>query len=925
MRTSLLTTLLSAAFAITKDLITSPYDKCSYRHITLENKLEVLLVHDPGVKQAQVALDVNVGSMHEPNEYNGLAHFLEHMLFLGNSKYPDEGEFMRFIGMNSGTTNAFTDADNTNFHFWVRQEHLEGALDRFAQFFISPTFGKSGKEDDGKESGIMREMNAVDSEYRNIRQDEGFRLHRVVKLLCDEKHPFSRFHVGNLETLKKDGIVEAVIAFYKKHYSANLMKLVVRSGLELDKVETMIHMWFTAIPNLNVQPVVWKHPAIAETGKLVKYKLLQEGREVNYVFEFPGRSPYKNVPCEFLASLLKNDVQTGLLYQLKQQGLVLAVQPEHVVTNRGFSIFTISFALTPKGQKQLDTVTHNLFAYVEFLKESVNSKEVAELFEEYKQMHNLDELFAERDSQYAVNNAGWMHRVEKEEDLIMTPLDFDAKQLHKRWSYLTKENVNVVLSSDQFEKLPLKEEFYGIEYSMEKISWNAGVALFDFKLPQPNRFIPEDIQFYGNVVVPTSDPTERPDLITDGLWFKMDDSYGQPKSTFFISLESNALVEELHYRAAVGLYIKLIGMQMASFFQEVAMARIKASVAVKAHSVLEISISGFSDKLPKVLEMLVEGVTGPLDQKYFEVVKTQMIQQMKNSLLEPSYEQATHQLNVNLVDGFFPVAEIIEATKALVWEDMKPELLTALKPKMLVMGNTLRETAIQLFSKLKQTFRGYEDRKTELFDWNSVGHIFWRGPIEQADNAIAVYYPITTITNLHEFGAVLMLNRILSDAFFDALRTKEQLGYIVSMGKQTFLDSVGLMFKVQSKVEPRKLNERVQKFIAEEAKEIISKLTEEDLKDVKVPLIASILARHTSLLNEAQWYWRVITTSSDWFFERNFALGVYLHETPVENLKLEMLNILNMMSDPTNSVAAHIWGKGTEPIKAYYPQSVKKQ
>lgn len=56
---------------------------------------------------------------------------------------------------NGGSTNAYTSSESTNYHFDINQEHLEGALDRFAQFFISPTISQDGVE---------REVNAVDSE-----------------------------------------------------------------------------------------------------------------------------------------------------------------------------------------------------------------------------------------------------------------------------------------------------------------------------------------------------------------------------------------------------------------------------------------------------------------------------------------------------------------------------------------------------------------------------------------------------------------------------------------------------------------------------------------------------------------------------------------------------------------------------------------
>ena len=62
-----------------------------------------------------------------------------------------------YIKDNGGTSNAYTSLTNTNYHFDVSNEAFEGALDRMSQFFISPNFAESSTE---------KEMNAVDSEYK---------------------------------------------------------------------------------------------------------------------------------------------------------------------------------------------------------------------------------------------------------------------------------------------------------------------------------------------------------------------------------------------------------------------------------------------------------------------------------------------------------------------------------------------------------------------------------------------------------------------------------------------------------------------------------------------------------------------------------------------------------------------------------------
>lgn len=88
--------------------VQSPNDDNAYRLITLENGLKALLISDPDAPKAAAALDVYVGSGDNPRGRGGLAHFLEHMLFLGTEKYPDPAEYERFITEHGGNRNAFT-------------------------------------------------------------------------------------------------------------------------------------------------------------------------------------------------------------------------------------------------------------------------------------------------------------------------------------------------------------------------------------------------------------------------------------------------------------------------------------------------------------------------------------------------------------------------------------------------------------------------------------------------------------------------------------------------------------------------------------------------------------------------------------------------------------------------------------------------
>lgn len=71
---------------VTDKLDTPALDDRSYRVIRLPNKLEALLVHDPDTDKASASVNVNVGSFSDADDMPGMAHAVEHLLFMGTEK-----------------------------------------------------------------------------------------------------------------------------------------------------------------------------------------------------------------------------------------------------------------------------------------------------------------------------------------------------------------------------------------------------------------------------------------------------------------------------------------------------------------------------------------------------------------------------------------------------------------------------------------------------------------------------------------------------------------------------------------------------------------------------------------------------------------------------------------------------------------------
>jgi insulysin len=101
-----LPTILSSVETRYNNIGKSLQDSREYRGLHLINGLKVLLISDSTTDKSAAALSVEVGHMCDPEEIPGLAHFCEHMLFLGTKKFPNENDYTSFLSENSGSSNA---------------------------------------------------------------------------------------------------------------------------------------------------------------------------------------------------------------------------------------------------------------------------------------------------------------------------------------------------------------------------------------------------------------------------------------------------------------------------------------------------------------------------------------------------------------------------------------------------------------------------------------------------------------------------------------------------------------------------------------------------------------------------------------------------------------------------------------------------
>lgn len=347
--------------------------KC--RYVTLENGIGALLIHDPTADKAGMGVAVGAGSWHNPDDIEGLAHFLEHMLFMGTEKYPEETGFIDFIESNGGNRNGHTDTTNTVYHFQIKYDKIEEAMDRLAQFFIAPLF---------TESGTDREIHAIDNEFNRAKELPAWKRHVIFWPLFTEENPEAKFSIGNLETLGKiptKELRQRLFSFYREHYLPSALRVVAISKHSLDELETFFCTSFNAVPKApeGVEPRGLKVEREAAAKKDQKW--FKSGLEVHSfldptkkmcIFQWEigrGKEYYRMNPGSYISHLIGHEGEGSIAYYLKKKGLIHSLG-SGCFNNPRYSEILCLIEFTDEGWAKKEDVIVAVFEYVDMVKKA---------------------------------------------------------------------------------------------------------------------------------------------------------------------------------------------------------------------------------------------------------------------------------------------------------------------------------------------------------------------------------------------------------------------------------------------------------------------------------------------------------------------------------------------------------------------------
>ncbi|SDA68391.1 coenzyme PQQ biosynthesis probable peptidase PqqF [Pseudomonas sp. NFPP33] len=186
----------------------------------LANGAELRAQQQPWAQQIGLCLRVAAGSHDEPPAYPGLAHFLEHLLFLGSRDYPGDQGLMALVQRHGGLVNASTQARHTDFVCEVPVELLQPALTRLLDMLCQPLL-----EIDAQ----LREREVLHAEYQARSQDADSRIDHALGQALAAGHRCGAFLAGDRSTLAVESaeFQQALRDYHQCHYHAGHMRLTL--------------------------------------------------------------------------------------------------------------------------------------------------------------------------------------------------------------------------------------------------------------------------------------------------------------------------------------------------------------------------------------------------------------------------------------------------------------------------------------------------------------------------------------------------------------------------------------------------------------------------------------------------------------------------------------------------------------------------
>jgi coenzyme PQQ biosynthesis probable peptidase PqqF len=311
-------------------------DSSTHRSLTLSNGLRVSLCSASRLKRCAAALRVAAGSHDVPEQWPGLAHFLEHLFFLGTERFPADENLMAYVQRHGGQLNASTRERTTDFFFELPAAVFGEGLERLCEMLAHPRLSIADQ---------LREREVLHAEFIAWSRDAASRNHLKRLQPISPLHPLRWFHAGNRFSLPvpRPAFQQALQDFYGKFYQAGQMTLSLAGPQSLEALQALAETYgsyFTEGRRIDQRTP----PALM--GKAAGQRTEDAPGQIHLMFACEALPRGHEQAAAFLCTWMNNAQPGGLVATLRDRGLIESLKAEVLYEFDGQVLLSVETMLT---------------------------------------------------------------------------------------------------------------------------------------------------------------------------------------------------------------------------------------------------------------------------------------------------------------------------------------------------------------------------------------------------------------------------------------------------------------------------------------------------------------------------------------------------------------------------------------------------
>ncbi|MGE8100973.1 pyrroloquinoline quinone biosynthesis protein PqqF [Pseudomonas fluorescens] len=335
---------------------------------TLANGLRVSLRHAPGLKRCAAALRVAAGSHDAPLAWPGLAHFLEHLFFLGTERFPADDGLMAYVQRHGGQLNASTRERTTDFFFELPPQAFAGGLERLCDMLAHPRLNPDDQ---------LREREVLEAEFIAWSQDAEAQRQVALFSGLSPDHPLRGFHAGNRDSLavQQPEFQQALSTFYQRFYQTGQITLSLAGPQSVDELRSLAERLSSDFAVGEQQPQS-APPALMTTANR-SYQQADE-RRLNLLFAFEALPNASREALDFLCTWLNASKPGGLFAELRHRQLIDSLKAAPLYHFAGQALLQVEFNLTASAATQTGIISELLGDWLSFFADHADWSELRE-------------------------------------------------------------------------------------------------------------------------------------------------------------------------------------------------------------------------------------------------------------------------------------------------------------------------------------------------------------------------------------------------------------------------------------------------------------------------------------------------------------------------------------------------------------------